>query len=81
MNCPVCNEELKSTEATAPLTCKGSTWAPHEPITYNADDGSFHTTSPAMVQWFRDNGFAVTNSGSNYVMRQKKGVLSRLLRR
>ena len=81
MNCPVCNEEFKTSDDKAMLSCNGSTWAPHDLVSYTANDGAFHVTSPAMVTWFRENGYQVTYTGSYYLVRQKKSVISRILHR
>ncbi len=78
MRCPICREEMTANEAAAPLTCSGPSWSPHDSILYNAENGSYRTTSPVMVQWFREHGFAISYTGNGYEIRQKKGVLSRL---
>ncbi len=78
MRCPICSEEMKNTEEAALLTCSGPSWSPHDAISYHAESGIYHTTSPLMVQWFREHGFAITFAGNGYEIRQRKGVLARL---
>ena len=78
MKCPVCSEEMAAGDTTSMYTCSGSTWSPHDQISYQSNDEIYRTTSPVMVQWFRENGYAINFAGQGYEIRQKKGVLSRL---
>lgn len=81
MNCPYCSQEMTVTDTPSLYTCSGPSWSPHDPVDWDAIGSVFQTKSQSVAIWFRENGFTVSNAGTAYLIKQKKGILSRLLQR